>query len=69
MAIGAAIWAPEAGETAVAEPDPGYDGDPGPRLAELEQAMVRAAQALEFEKAAALRDELQALRARLEPVQ
>ncbi|MCA9970832.1 MAG: excinuclease ABC subunit UvrB, partial [Anaerolineales bacterium] len=68
-AIGAAIWAPEAGETAVAEPDPGYDGDPGPRLAELEQAMVRAAQSLEFEKAAALRDELQALRARLEPVQ
>lgn len=54
--------------TAVAEPTPHYQ--PGDILAdidELESAMRAAAQALEFEKAARLRDQLIHLRAQLEP--
>ncbi len=50
-------------ETAVAEPNPYYeDGDLLAHTDELESAMRRAAALLEFEKAAALRDQLQALK-------
>jgi excinuclease ABC subunit B len=53
----------------VAEPEPAYETDDiFTRLAQLEAEMKTAALALEFERAAGLRDEIQALRGQLEMV-
>jgi excinuclease ABC subunit B len=54
--------------TAVTEPTPLYfTGDVLAELDELENAMRTAAQALEFEKAARLRDQIMQMRKQLEP--
>lgn len=53
---------------AIAEPAPFYaTGDILAELDELESAMRAAAQALEFEKAARLRDQIMQMRQQLEP--
>ena len=55
-----------AGES-VREPTAGYEahGDPEAAIKELENQMKQAAQALEFEKAAAIRDQIRSLKERL----
>lgn len=63
--IGSALWEKVAEtETAVAEPTPTYEtADLLARLDELETAMQAAAKALEFERAAQIRDQMVSLRA------